>query len=437
LDQLCLLWEMEMTLKDILLCIVLSVFLTPVTICAQTFSSGSTGADGALDLSTASCSQSIFGCQLQVPESGIFNFTTVNIPVGATLSFIPNLRNTAVVILAQGTVMVRGTIQISGGRDYVHQTLMTTAAGPGGFAGAKPGHNGFGPGGGNTADIRGRWVGPLSLVPIIGGSGAMGFSNLSGGGGGGAITMASSTSITLPIEGQILALGDTSTNTATGAGGAIRLVANSINVGGSLQAHAFSDGHPGMIRLEAPAGSLSFTGSANPIPIISTTINPQIVASNTTPTLAITSVGGFPVGYTAGRPDVVDLILPNQLADPINVVVQASNVPVGTEVNLNISGLSNGTFTPGVLLGTSASSFATVAVSGLNRAGPTYIIAIADFSLPADMAKANPTGPNQIAKVRVIAKPNANSKLVFMRRDGTEIDLPSVPKTIQQQFGLN
>lgn len=423
--------------KDILLYIVISVALAPLTINAQSFSSGSTGADGALDLSTVSCPQTVFGCQLQVPESGIFNFTTVNIPAGATLSFIPNLRNTAVIILAQGAVTIGGTIQISGGKDYVHRTLNLVAAGPGGFAGGNlGGHNGFGPGGGNTADTRGRWVGPISLVPIVGGSGGMGFSQSNGGGGGGAITIASSTSISLPISGQILALGDFSSSCCPGAGGAIRLVANSINVGGILQANAFNNGHPGVIRLEAPAGSLFFTGTGNPLPVISTTVNPQIVPTSTTPSLSITSIGGFPVGYTAGRPDVADLILPNQLVDPINVVVQAHNIPVGTEVRLSISGPSNGTFTPGTLSGTTASSSATIGVSGLNRTGASYIIAIADFSLPASMAEANPTGPNQIAKVRVIAKPNANSKVVFMRKDGTQIDLPSVPKTIQQQFGL-
>src|SRR5262249_33701118 len=132
-----------------------------------------------------------------------------------------------------------------------------------------------------------------------------------------------------------------------------------------------------------------------------------------------------------GRPDVVDLILPNQLADPINIVVQAHNIPVGTEVSLSISGPANGSFSPGTLAGTTASSSATIGVSGLNRTGATFIIAIADFSLPATMAKANPVGPNQIANVRVIAKPNADSKLVFMRKDGTEIALSNVPKTIQ------
>jgi hypothetical protein len=196
-------------------------------------------------------------------------------------------------------------------------------------------------------------------------------------------------------------------------------------------------GTNGIIRIEAPAGSLVYTGSSNPLPILSTTINPQIVSDSSTPSLSITSVGGFPVSYTAGRPDMVDLILPSQAVDPINVVVQAHNIPVGTQVNLNISGPSPGTFTPGTLSGTQASSTTTIAVSGLSRTGATYMIAFADFTLPASMSKVNHKGPDQIAKVRIIAKPGTDSKLVFLRKNGTEIDLAKVPKAIQQQFGLN
>ena len=416
------------------ICLVIVLALAPVLGHAQSFSSGSTGVDGPLDLITTTCAQDVLGCQIQIPESGVFNFTTVNIPLGKTVSFLPNLRNTPVVILAQGSVTIGGRIEISGGIDWVHRFLNLNFAGPGGFPGGKVGgHNGLGPGGGNITDPKGRWVGPLSLVPIIGGSGGMGSSNSNGGGGGGAITIASSTSII--VTGQISAQGAFSQCCSNGAGGAIRLVANSINVSGSLSADSLN-GHPGMIRLEAPAGFLFFNGVASPPPILSTSINTAITADSSTPSLKITSIGGFPLSYTTGRPDAVDLMLPNQLVDPINVVVQAHNIPVGTEVDLNISGPSIGTFAPGTLSGTTEFSSATISVSGLSRAGTTYIIAIADFTLPASMAKVNPKGPNQITRVRIIAKPNADSKLVFLRKDGTEIDLPMVPKAIQRQFGL-
>ena len=125
----------------------------------QPFSSGSTGADGALDLTSGDR-------VVQLPDSGILNYTTVNIPAGRTLSFAMNLRNTAVVMLAQEAVTVAGTIQISGSNP---------APGPGGFYGGQLGQSGFGPGAGQIgANSNGSWAGPLSLIPIIGGSGGAG-----------------------------------------------------------------------------------------------------------------------------------------------------------------------------------------------------------------------------------------------------------------------
>src|SRR6185436_4853836 len=81
---------------------------------AQTFSSGSTGEDGALDLS--SCPQI---CEVQLPESGVLNYTTVNIPSGKTLRFKVNSRNTPVIMLAQGTVTISGAIDVSASGDPI------------------------------------------------------------------------------------------------------------------------------------------------------------------------------------------------------------------------------------------------------------------------------------------------------------------------------
>jgi hypothetical protein len=411
------------------LSIVFTLLLVPASVCAQSFSSGSTGADGALDLTLGDRN-------VQLPESGILNYTTINIPAGRQLDFTKNFRNTPVIMLAQGNVTIAGTI-------FVGALGGTRTPGPGGFYGGAAGSPGFGPGGGaavpgNAND--GKWVGSLSLVPIIGGSGAGGYvgnpCDCFGGGGGGAIVIASSASITL--QGAIYANGASGV-TLFGSGGAIRLVANSISVSGTLQAFGRVNDPPGLgvIRFEAPAGSLFFSGTAKPQPILSTTINPQIISDTNTPALSIVTIGGFPVSYTAGRPDSVDLILPNQVSDPINVGIQAHNIPVGTQVNLNISGPATGTFTPGTLSGTQASSSATIGVSGLSRTGSTYIIAFADFTLPPAAAKLNRKGPDQIAKVRVIAKPGKDSQVVFLRRNGTEIDSAKVSKAIQQQFGLN
>ena len=64
------------------------------------FNSGSTGADGAFNPTT--------NTSLQMPASGVFNFTTVNIPFGVTVTFIRNAANTPVVILASGNVTITG-----------------------------------------------------------------------------------------------------------------------------------------------------------------------------------------------------------------------------------------------------------------------------------------------------------------------------------------
>ena len=70
------------------------------------FSSGSTGADGAF---TPTVNTSV-----QVPPSGILNYTTVSIPTGVTVTYLKNTANTPVVILASGDVTIAGSLNVSG-----------------------------------------------------------------------------------------------------------------------------------------------------------------------------------------------------------------------------------------------------------------------------------------------------------------------------------
>src|SRR5437879_8525302 len=72
---------------------------------AQTFNSGSTGADGAFSPTT--------NTTLALPATGLFNFTTVTIPSGVTVRFTRNAANTAVTFLANGNVSIAGAIDIS------------------------------------------------------------------------------------------------------------------------------------------------------------------------------------------------------------------------------------------------------------------------------------------------------------------------------------
>lgn len=246
--------------------VVLTLLCGTIAARAQnTFSSGSTGADGAL---APTSDQTV-----QVPASGVFNYTTVNIPSGVTVKFTPNARNTAVTILASGNVTVAGTINVDG------QTGLASGfggpGGPGGFRGGSgglnsdsfAGTNGDGPGGGgggaasaNNANdyygggggghqVAGRTAessapnvlngaggasyGTTALLPLVGGSGGGGgagsatLKGSAGGGGGGAILIASSRTITL--NGTISARGGGGVSVYTpsggggGAGGAIRI----------------------------------------------------------------------------------------------------------------------------------------------------------------------------------------------------------------------
>ncbi len=220
---------------------------------AVAFNSGSTGADGAFNPTV--------NTQVQLPDSGIFNYTTVNIPTGVTVTYKKNTTNTPVVILATGNITITGTIDISGttatnvgaaGDGNLGDDGVPGLGGPGGYdggrggaVGATPGRggNGFGPGGGaggafapdNVVCINGTVphggggggfgsagaanrigsaaggaaYGTSQLLPLIGGSGAgggagyIGFGGSGGGGGGGAILIASTG--TLNIAGAIQA----------------------------------------------------------------------------------------------------------------------------------------------------------------------------------------------------------------------------------------
>jgi len=421
----------------------------------QTFSSGSTGVDGPLDLTSGDMI-------VQLPESGILNYTTINVPAGRTLMFKPNTLNTPVVLLAQGSVTVAGWIDVSataGCYVVVGSTYCGTwngdiawfrIPGPGGFYGGAVDQSGFGPGGG-APNTPGQWIGPLSLVPPIGGSGAGG--NISGpgdekvvgGGGGGAIVIASSLQIT--ISGEINAnggggytyWGSGSANSWGGGGGAIRLVSDAVTVAGHLVAMGGNQyggpGGPGTIRIEAPNNSRVLTGSANP-PAVLSEINPIVVPTDQ-PLLTIQSIGGYPVpSYSGSSFSTIDLLLPSQLQDPIPVVIRGTNIPVGSPVTIRFNGSVGATATTATLTGTTASSTATLYVSGLTRSAVTYLFVMATFDPTLVAGNLRQSGPNAVSRVEVASALGENTTYRFLRRDGTEVNLPSVPAELRRALGL-
>ncbi|HMU33867.1 MAG TPA: hypothetical protein PKC89_08380 [Pyrinomonadaceae bacterium] len=404
------------------------------------FNSGSTGADGALDTATMTCPSNV--CEVQLPPSGVLNYTTVNVEFNKILRFKQNSRNTAVLMLAQGDVTIAGTIDVSNG-NYVPcnspsgRCFDYRLGGPGGFSGGQGGSNGFGPGGGISGSGNGRvgtWVGPISLVPLVGGSGGAD----GGDGGAGAILIASSTSIR--VSGQVSARVNARCN-VMGSGGAIRLVSNSIIATGSFDASGgvwgscipVSSGS-GVVRLEAT--NLTFSGTSSPAAILSP-INPNI-GTSALAQLTITSVGGYVVpSYAGTRFDTVDILLPNSIPDPVNVVVQGVNIPSGTQVQVGfVSGSPSGTSTACTLTGGPGPVSCTATVSNLNRTGVTYLLATAAFTPPTPLVGFNPNGADHIAKVKLESVLGAKQRYVFLRADNSVIETAKVPKEFLLYYGM-
>ena len=253
---------------------------------AWSFTSGSTAADGPFSPT--------INTVVQLPPSGVLNYTSVNIPVGVTVTFLKNVTNTPAVILATNDVIVAGIININGknsvdvgasGTGNLGDDGLPGEGGIGGYSGGaggkstpatsvdRDGGNGQGPGAGargigatitggtgagyGTVGARdpftltggGGVYGSSALLPLIGGSGGGGgaggssFAGSGGGGGAGAILIAASGTIT--ISGSILATGGLAgagsgtgcgTPGGAGSGGAIRLVATTITGNGTLNA---------------------------------------------------------------------------------------------------------------------------------------------------------------------------------------------------------
>lgn len=111
------------------------------------FDSGSTGSDGALSPTVNTA--------IQLPESGVLNYTSVNIPSGVTVSFIKNTTNTPVYLLAKSDVTIAGTISVTGGDAKSTGTYGDGALADDGIPGVG-GPGGYDGGRGGTEDLQQR-----------------------------------------------------------------------------------------------------------------------------------------------------------------------------------------------------------------------------------------------------------------------------------------
>ncbi|HEU4768714.1 MAG TPA: hypothetical protein VFS77_15130 [Pyrinomonadaceae bacterium] len=436
------------------------------------FSSGSTGADGAFS--------PVANTTLQIPASGVFNFTTVNIPQNVEVRFTKNARNTPVTILATGAVVIGGRIFVDGGHT---NGRFGGAGGPGGFRGGNGGTPidsingtaGDGPGGGGagiggaTGNATGGGAGFLvvgqagilkngdgivgpagprygtrTLLPLIGGSGGGGGSSFTGsnviggggGGGGGAILIASSVSITFPdntdsTRGIYARSGEGGPRFAahsggSGSGGAIRLVSNTISGSPCLNVESIpanfsiAVGSAGIIRVEA-------FNLSQYVPRCSTSEQtlgePNPVTLPNTPTLVIASVGGVsapanPAGSFNSPPDIV---VPTSVPNPVQVVVNGTNLPSGTAVQVKLTPESgNPTTVAGTLTGSTSSSTATVNLI-LPNSGLSVIRAT--VTLEMLIAQSNPMFINgeRVKAIEVATTFGGTSEVVYVTSSGRRV----------------
>jgi hypothetical protein len=447
---------------------------------AQTFTSGSTGADGAFSPAT--------NTTLTLPPSGVFNFTTVNIPNGVTVKFTRNAANTPVTILATGNVTISGIIDVSGANGvYGAGTPVGTTAGaggPGGFDGGNgangtvsmTGGAGRGPGGGlggtgqnggaggggfvtsggsggapagSTGGSAGAPYSDATLLPLIGGSGGGGGGanfnqgSCGGGGGGGAILIASSGTITLNNPGRIWAKGGTGASASFsttpgisggGSGGAVRLIATTITgvngtidvSGGTSSSNAGNvggAGSAGRVRVEAFTNTLtaSFPGASGSS--VSSGPPTSVTLANA-PSLQITAIGSVtPPANPAGLFFAPDVVLPGTVTNPVTVNIAAANIPTSAVLTVSVVGfIGASTSTPSsALSGTFASSTATASVTL-----PTNEPAIVAVSATFAVAQLDGQGPlyahgEPIERVRITADGRGRNVLAFITRSGREV----------------
>jgi hypothetical protein len=446
---------------------------------AQSFSSGSTGADGPLSKTT-------FGnTDITVRAGGVYHHTTVSITAGG-LRYFRGTDNSPVVILATGDVTIGANTILSvngndGAASIGSNPTIGASGGPGGFNGgnggvlglnAVPGTAGHGPAGGAPAPFSGTapatYGAPTSFValtPLFGGwgggggnGGASGQSSApgsSGGGGGGAILIASSTRVI--INGSIRAnggaLGGASLSvvqcSSAGAGGAIRVVAPEIIGTGNLQAirgggtcSGVLQAGDGRIRVEAFA-TQGFTGTTAPVASVSNVPGAVSPAGNpaleNVPTLAIASVGGIPVPSTiAASYFAPDMALAPGTTNPVPVVINATNTPVGAPTSIALRSIPQSPGTASLTTasdhtGTFASSSATINAT-LAVGQVTVLQAIAGMTLTGQTASLFPQIDGEpVERVLLAASPGEASTLSLVTKSGREVRVDQLRAEQQQQ----
>jgi len=147
---------------------------------------------------------------------------------------------------------------------------------------------------------------------------------------------------TISVGGTLRSNAYRQSNAGSGSGGAIRLVADTYAVSGSVQASSSVGGGNGRIRIEAAHGSC--TGGILPAPSYGAPSTPaQIWPAENVPSVKISQIAGLSVPSDPGA----GFEFPNQdvaltAEQPVSIRVEASNVPLDWTVKVRL-GPINGT----------------------------------------------------------------------------------------------
>ena len=372
-----------------------------------------------------------------------FNITTIT-GLHRHVAIVGTSSNVPLTILSQNDITISGLttgyqvhFYINGQTPPVASSNFAEAGGkggPGGFDGAASGNGGeipedgsagFGPSGGGggranaqtAAELNGAGAGapPVnqSLTPLTGGSGgggaagvspantlncgtnALGYGGGSGGGGGGALLLAASNRVTIGPQAFIEADGGNGArNNLTacglygggGGGGSVRIVAQefvgtgTINVSAGTRQNGTNPAAGGHVRIETALNT--FTGNITGAGGGSFLSFPTAAVPANQPVLRVTSLAGTaaPANPSASLA-VPDITFASAIEAPVTVGVSASNVPLGTVVNIRVVpaiGQPTTATTTG-LSGTFASSTASASVTlppgaGILTASATFTV---------------------------------------------------------------
>lgn len=418
------------------------------------FDSGSTGADGAFAPTG--------NTTVVLPPNGVLNYTSVSIPAGVTVRFKKNTANTPVTMLVSGNVSIAGIIDISGANSSDPSTAPYIlgvsnkggVGGPGGFdggMGGRPEQNreggwGYGPAGGRggTVDCNqshggggfaspggaycGDWWSPTygsnSMLPLIGGSGGGGrvggpfnYSppGWGGGGGGGALLIVTSGNVNL--TGKISAVGGSGNAGGGGAGGMVRIIGTGYSGSGSIDMGGGSWGGAGRSSIEVVPNAGSFSLSF-------------------LPTLAITSIGGAAV--PTNPTGVGDVSVPVANGNPLDVMVSASGIPVGTVIKLTLNNNMGAVTTVNTspLAGTLPASAATGSIN--IPSGATVLTASASYTLTLAQGEALKVYAEgeRVEKVSLASVMGGDMQVTLITATGKEFVVPvAVLATLQAELG--